>query len=131
MDLKDVQITVEPYVGKLTGLATSNDIAEFMVEQGVRALPGNAMSCAIAVYISNETGLKVRVDRNAIAVLHPDGDQRMGYSNKGVWCEENYVNVGCHTEAMKSFLWKFDHYYYADLVANYSYATTYASTKVE
>jgi hypothetical protein len=39
MDLKDVQITVEPYVGKLTGLATSNDIAEFMVEQGVRS-PG-------------------------------------------------------------------------------------------
>lgn len=118
MDLRDVQLTVEPYVAKLTAMTSTNEIADFLVAEEIQAIPGNALACAIAEYLSEQTGFTFRVDRDGIAVMHPQGDvKRSAIDEDGMVYDTQFVKVGDHTSVMKSFMRRFDACCYPELMS--------------
>jgi hypothetical protein len=117
MDLQDVQLTVEPYLAKLSAMKNANEIADFFIGEQIQAIPGNALACAIAEYLSEQTGFTVRVDRDGIAVMHPQGDVKMSTVESGFVYDTQFVKVGTQTDAMKSFMRRFDACCYPELIS--------------
>lgn len=97
----DIRSAVEPYLRKLADLQTADEIRDFLVTEGVQAVPGNATKCAIAEYLFQASGQVVGVTRKSTVVL----------ADK--WAR----GIGKHTEAMSEFVIRFDHYQYPELVA--------------
>lgn len=77
----DVLVAVEPYVGKLAGMRSADEIYEFLAGEGVKADVGQASSCAIAEYVYQKTGVEVAVDYDGVYIPVPN---KSDFTGKGV-----------------------------------------------
>src|SRR5688500_4626720 len=90
-------------IDKLVGMESSDEIAGFFLDQGVKAVAGLANACAIARWVTDSTGTQVHVNQDSI------------------WTYEDTTNltgqqtlVEC-TPAMLNFVNEFDAGRYPDL----------------
>jgi hypothetical protein len=91
---------------KLTQFESADEIADFFTEYNVKAIPGEAKTCAIAKWIENETG-------ESVYVFH------MGIDTADNWKANTDPNKEFQyplTDAMHSFIKKFDSEHYPQLL---------------
>lgn len=101
IDFEDIRLAVTPYLEKLAGFETAEQIRDFLVVEGIKATRGNPYSCAIAEYVYRGSEVPVRVSgvfTSSTSVL-------------------GFVTLGTHTDAMCEFIGNFDQNYYPELVA--------------
>lgn len=79
---------------KLAQFNSDSDIAKFFKEQGIRATRRNTTSCAVSVWMREQTGLKIWSGSDAM----------------GTETELKYT-----TEAIEHFINRFDSGYYPEL----------------
>lgn len=85
---------------KLAWMETADELADFFRHEGIKATPGCSDSCAIAVWMQNQTGDK------DVRVSH--ADMWVGCYGEGAFAE--------HTKAMKQFTVAFDSGAFPDLI---------------
>lgn len=114
MESDDMREAVLPYLNKLAAFDTEGEIADFLIQEGVKAVQGNSYKCAIGQYVSGGSGQEVAVST-------------VGTNVERVWTtieageEVEYCSsypVGYHTQAMRNFVESFDLGRYPELVAS-------------
>lgn len=108
MDYLELKLAVEPYLEKLNSMKTSEEIRQFMVDEGILARRGDPHSCAIAEYVYRGSGRVVSVGSHAVC---PVGEPVYTF---GTRLEENFLSW--HTTAMTEFVANFDAGDYPELV---------------
>lgn len=116
MELVDIRIAVAPYLGKLEAFDTAEGIKDFLVGEGVQAAYRKSMnSCAIAKYVTDNTGQSVNVSFVGVITHHPDGEEQfVGLSGAPPF---RYAMLSTCTPAMQHFIRNFDDGMYPELVA--------------
>lgn len=120
MDLEDIKLTVGPYLNKLAAFDTHLEIRDFLAAEGVKAVRGRSMSCAIAKYVYQGSGQEVMVGRSMTEAPVGHGDDVHVYSvlnrkdQRMIVCAKT---VGEHTPAMTDFVRYFDQGRYPELEA--------------
>lgn len=107
MDFEDIKLAVTPYLEKLAGFETAEQIRSFMVNEEVKAIRRRSDSCAVAEYVRRESGQKVSVRGGAVhtpcrllsVTTHEDGEE-----------------IKRNTPAMREFILNFDNGDYPELV---------------
>lgn len=94
---------------KLRSLETSNDVAEFLFHQGVKAVPEKGAKCAVSQWLSDATGRSVFTTYDEIVVVEVEEDQD-SFRRDGV--EEVVVM----TPAMTKFVRDFDNLRHPKLI---------------
>lgn len=123
MELVDIRIAVAPYLGKLEAFDTAEEIKDFLVGEGVKAHKRSANSCAIAKYVTDNTGQSVSVGGGAVVTRHPDGEeQALLYTGTPALLYTGtpafrYAELSTCTPAMQDFIRTFDQGFYPELVA--------------
>lgn len=106
MELAEMRIAVAPYLEKLAGFETSDQIRDFLVQEGVKANRMSGNSCAIAQYVRQGSGVE-RITT--------------GYGSTFAWIESgdgmSPKLIDMHTHAMTAFVHRFDKGLYPELVA--------------
>ncbi len=77
IDNAAVKPTLSDVVDKLETLGSSRQIADFLEQQGILGVRGNAYSCAVAQYVERETGIMVGVNIIRIAPVTAVSDDEM------------------------------------------------------
>ena len=95
--MADLSVVME----KLQGFEAADDLAAYFADYGILAQPRNARSCAIAQFVTIETGLAVAVNTSALRIENEEGD---------------VIECIQHTAAMENFVEKYDRGYYPELV---------------
>lgn len=97
-----MSVDIDVVMNKLQSLETADELADLFSGYGIKAFPRQPNACAIAQFVKNETGLKIRT--NTICT---------NYENEeGELIGEYYY----HTDAMKDFIRKYDTGLYPDLI---------------
>ena len=92
---------------KLAQFETSDEIAEFLKFEGVKAKVGDTRSCAISVWMKNITGLGIRTNFSSVRAV--DETQMIGSRNiEGL---ERSLTV-----VLRTFVSKFDNGWYPELL---------------
>lgn len=115
MELVDIRIAVAPYLGKLEAFDTAEGIKDFLRGEGVKAHKRSMNSCAIARYVTDNTGQSVNVGGGAVVTPHPDGEEQvLLYTGTPAF---RYAKLSTCTPAMQHFIRNFDDGMYPELVA--------------
>lgn len=101
IDFEDIRLAVTPYLEKLAGFETAEQIRDFLVVEGIKATRGSTHRCAIAEYVYRGSEVPVRVSC-------------VFTSSASVFSS---ATLGTHTDAMCEFVGNFDQNYYPELVA--------------
>lgn len=125
----DIRMMVTPYLEKLAGLETSQQIADFLIHESIKARRNEPTSCAIAEYVWRNTGQEVTVDGDDVSCEHPQGEtSKVRYESTlksqnalistVVTIAEEYkvISFRRHTDAMIDFIENFDEGMYPELV---------------
>jgi hypothetical protein len=67
-----MRTAIEPYLGKLAGFQTADQIRDFLVGENVQAVVKSSTTCAIAEYVYQQTDIEVMVDYDGVWFHHPD-----------------------------------------------------------
>lgn len=89
---------------KLAGLETAEDIADLFRDYDVKGVRSDSESCAITVWMTEQTGLFIRTNNISVRAVDESG-YRIS--------QDRYQKL---TKAMESFIHKFDFGFYPDLV---------------
>jgi regulator of RNase E activity RraA len=121
-----MRTAIEPYLGKLAGFQTADQIRDFLVGENVKAAVGGSTTCAIAEYVYQQTDIEVMVDYDGVWFHHPDmklgdGTGRTSirdYASRVGEDARRVVTIASDmTDAMIKFIQLFDsRYYYPELV---------------
>lgn len=98
-----LKVAVEPYRNKVAAFETAQEIREFLAGEGVKADLEGSTSCALAVYLSRESGCNVSVGLETMSTFNDTFT--------------DFLKVGTHTDAMSCFVCNFDRGLYPELVA--------------
>lgn len=98
-----LKVAVEPYRNKIAAFETAQEIREFLAGEGVKADFEGSTSCALAVYLSRESGCNVSVGLDTMSTFSG--------------CFKDYLRLGANTHAMFNFVCNFDRGMYPELVA--------------
>lgn len=100
--------SVPEVLDKLAALGSARQIADFLLEQEMKAYPVRVNACAVAVYLQKETGMQVTV--------HPGhflDETMIGQVN--IPGQRTPVNL---PKAVQKFACEFDRWTYPDLIAD-------------
>lgn len=92
---------------KLLQFETADEIAEFLFEQGVKGTRALSTSCAIANWMTETTGIGVAVNQI-----------EMWESYNGAVVNYGGLVLHRHSDAISSFVIKFDEGHYPELIAD-------------
>jgi hypothetical protein len=104
-------LDIDVAIDKLSSLETADEIAAFLIDQGVKAMPRVGTSCAIAQWLraSVETEFEIHVSSTStkIVKVEPDGvcqhfEKEVPVVRKETIWQRN------HTKTMRDFIQKFD-----------------------
>jgi hypothetical protein len=91
---------------KLSSLETADEIAQFLVSQGVKARRSDPSSCAVSEWMKGQTGLSIRTNFGSIRAVKEDID-RIPFTIEGT--------EHSHNLALSDFIFKFDRGDYPEL----------------
>jgi hypothetical protein len=112
MNFEDLQLAVGPYLRKLEGMQSADEIERFMMAEGVKAYKRSASSCAVAAYVRRESNVGVMAFYKAISAWTSELESSPGDAQRiTLRCRE----VMTPTPAMKDFMLRFDKGEYPDL----------------
>lgn len=90
----------------LAGFETADEIAQFLIGQGVKAFIGSATSCAISKWMKDVTG------NDSIVTTYGS----IGYRTEGTRERLSCTEIEGNTDAMADFVSNFDNRLYPTLV---------------
>lgn len=98
---------------KLEQFETADEIACFLVQEQVKALPSNGVQCALAKWVKQvtESELAVHVASSHSVVYREDAVGPVRKEKAILWKRE-------HTQPMQEFIAKFDQGAYPDLISS-------------
>lgn len=111
IDFEDIRLAVTPYLEKLAGFETAEQIRDFLVVEGIKATRGNPYSCAIAEYVYRGSEVPVRVSGACTSSASVLSSAPLSFA------PPSSATLGTHTDAMCEFVGNFDQNYYPELVA--------------
>lgn len=95
------QVEIDKHVEMLNALGQAHAIAEFFIEQGIKAVPGNNRRCAIAVWLQKVSGRQFAV-----------------YGGGIVMTDTSYpLPLPAVSQHVRDFMSDFDRYRYPQLMA--------------
>jgi hypothetical protein len=112
MNFEDAQFAVLPYLRKLEDMQSADEIAHFMMAEGVKAVRKSPASCAIAEYVRRESNVGVLAFSNAISVMSSQLESSP-HGGQDLMCM--FREVMLPSRAMNEFMLRFDKGEYPDL----------------
>ena len=103
---------------KLASLESADEIANLMLDYGVKAVPSDSQSCAVSVWMTEQTGLAVATNCSVVrevAMLTAE-EVEWDYTGLGYKDIPDTPNFKAHTPAMREFIDKFDTRKYPNLI---------------
>lgn len=97
---------------KLASLETADDLAELFRDHGVKARPADSRSCAITVWLEDQTGLNVATNTSYVRVVTAIGHYE--------YEDDRDIAPRQLSPAMAEFVRRFDAFMYPDLMKHYN-----------
>lgn len=98
-------------IDKLHGFETADELADYFRYCGIKAIPGDARSCAITVFVEDEMGVSGQIVTSTDCIeLHEEVVESYGHGYTEV------RQMIRHTDAMKKFVKAFDKEEYPELI---------------